>query len=121
MALDLGKFADLDYCYLTTTGRVTSRPHTIEIWFAVNGQTLYLLSGGGEKSDWVRNLKRTPEVSVRLNRAHFAGHARVVEDRKEDARARRAVVAKYTPRYSDDLSEWGHTALPVAIDLSPRV
>ena len=23
------------YCYLTTTGRVSGRPHEIEIWFAV--------------------------------------------------------------------------------------
>ena len=23
------------YCYLTTTGRVTGKPHTIEIWFAL--------------------------------------------------------------------------------------
>src|SRR5262245_41423755 len=117
MPLDLGQFTDFDYCYLTTAGRVTSRPHTIEIWFAVNGQTLYLLSGGGKKSDWVRNLQHTPEVSVRLNHAYFTGSARIVEDRNEEALARRIVVAKYTPRYKGDLSEWGRTALPVAIDL----
>jgi hypothetical protein len=28
------------YCYLTTTGRVTAKPHTIEIWFALEGSTL---------------------------------------------------------------------------------
>ncbi len=36
------------YCYLTTTGRVTGRPHTIEIWFALDGGTLYMLAGGRE-------------------------------------------------------------------------
>jgi hypothetical protein len=50
-----------DFCYLTTTGRVTGRPHTIEIWFALDGATLYMLSGGREHSDWVKNLKRTPD------------------------------------------------------------
>jgi hypothetical protein len=25
------------FCYLTTTGRVSGRPHTIEIWFARRG------------------------------------------------------------------------------------
>ncbi|HYJ70971.1 MAG TPA: nitroreductase/quinone reductase family protein [Actinomycetota bacterium] len=54
------------YCYLTTTGRVSGRPHTIEIWFALQDRTLYVLSGGGDRSDWVRNLLRHPEVSVRL-------------------------------------------------------
>jgi hypothetical protein len=25
------------FCYLTTVGRVSGRPHTIEIWFALDG------------------------------------------------------------------------------------
>src|SRR6185312_13518616 len=37
--------ADLDYCYITTTGRRSGKPHTIEIWFALDGRTLYLLAG----------------------------------------------------------------------------
>ena len=41
---------DEDFCYLTTRGRVTGRPHEIEIWFAVDGDTVYLLSGGGDRS-----------------------------------------------------------------------
>jgi deazaflavin-dependent oxidoreductase (nitroreductase family) len=121
MPLDLGTFTNLDYCYLTTTGRVTGRPHTIEIWFALNGQTLYMLSGNREKSDWVKNLRHAPDVKVRLNRTHLSGQARVVAEMQEDALARRLVVTKYTPRYSDDLTEWGKTALPVAVDLSDRL
>lgn len=121
MSLNLSNFVDLDYCYLTTTGRVTGRLHTIESWFALNGQTLYMLSGGRDKSDWVKNLKRAPDVKVRLNRTHLSGRARVVAEEQEDALARRLVVTKYMPRYSDDLTEWGKTALPVAVDLYDRL
>ena len=32
---DLRALADEDFCYLTTTGRVTGRPHEIEIWFSL--------------------------------------------------------------------------------------
>jgi deazaflavin-dependent oxidoreductase (nitroreductase family) len=120
MRVDLSEFADLDFCYLTTTGRVTGRPHTIEIWFALNGPTLYMLSGGGASADWVKNLKRTPEVTVRIKRVQFTGRGRVVEQAEEDALARRIVVAKYQPRDSDDLTGWGQTALPVAVDLLAR-
>jgi hypothetical protein len=49
-----------EYCYLTTTGRISGRPHEIEIWFGINENSLYLLSGGGERSDWVKNI-RSPE------------------------------------------------------------
>ena len=53
-----------DYCYLTTTGRRSGRPHRIEIWYARSGETLYLLAGGGRPSDWVRNRLADPAVSV---------------------------------------------------------
>jgi deazaflavin-dependent oxidoreductase (nitroreductase family) len=114
---DPQQFADDDFCYLTTTGRVTGRRHTIEIWFALNERTLYMLAGGRYESDWVKNFVRDPEVSVRLRDTLFAGRARVVEQADEDALARRIVVGKYQPRDSDDLSDWGRTALPVAVEL----
>src|SRR5438128_3103033 len=53
---DLSTLATEPFCYLTTIGRGSGRPHTIEIWFALHGATVYLLSGGGEGSDWVKNL-----------------------------------------------------------------
>lgn len=61
MTTDFGQFADADYCYLTTTGRVSGKAHTIEIWFALHDKTLYLLSGGRETSDWIKNSLHTPE------------------------------------------------------------
>ena len=110
------------FCYLTTSGRVSGRPHTIEIWFALQGRTLYVLSGGGDRSDWVRNLLVWPEVTVRIGRrdaAELPGRARVVEaGSEEDELARRLVVAKYQPSYGGDLSGWRRLALPVAVDLA---
>jgi deazaflavin-dependent oxidoreductase (nitroreductase family) len=106
-----------DYCYVTTTGRVSGKPHTIEIWFGLVGTTLYLLAGGRDRSDWVKNLRRDPAVAVRIRDEDFSGVARAVADGEEDARARALLVEKYQPRYSGDLTDWGRTALPVAIDL----
>jgi deazaflavin-dependent oxidoreductase (nitroreductase family) len=117
MTTDLARFGPLPFCYLTTKGRVTGRPHTIEIWFALDGQTIYMLSGGGDSADWVKNLRRTPEVTVRLRDTHFPGKARLVEQAAEDALARRLVVAKYQPGYGEDLTGWGRTSLVVAVDL----
>jgi deazaflavin-dependent oxidoreductase (nitroreductase family) len=110
--------ADESYCYLTTTGRVSGEPREIEIWFGLDADTLYMLSGGGERSDWVKNLRREPRVSVRIADSTFAGRARIVADREEDARARRLLLDKYSAGYSGDLSSWGRTALPVAVDLA---
>ena len=111
---------DPDYCYLTTTGRRSGSPHTIEIWFARHGSVLYLLSGGRDGSDWVRNLREHPTVGLRLGESDMICSGRIVEDPQEDALARRLLLEKYGPRSSDDLEEWGRTALPVAIDLPER-
>ncbi len=108
---------DAQYCYLTTTGRRSGRPHTIEIWFGLEGNTLYMLSGGRGRSDWVKNLVRNAEVSLRIGERTFEGRARLVTEPTEDTLARRLLVSKYAPTYSQDLTEWGRTSLPVAVDL----
>jgi deazaflavin-dependent oxidoreductase (nitroreductase family) len=115
--IDLDQLKDEDFCYLTTAGRVSGRSHTIEIWFALAGKTLYMLAGGREKSDWVKNVLKNPVVQVRIDKSIFNGQARVVESGEEDVFARKLVLDKYTPRDSDDLTDWSRTSLPVAVDL----
>lgn len=109
-----------EYCYLTTTGRVTGRPHEIEIWFGTQNSTLYLLSGS-ETSDWVKNLLKNPAVSVRIGEHTFSGSARLVNDKDEDRLARYLLAEKYQEwEEGKTLSQWAQTALPVAIDLISR-
>jgi deazaflavin-dependent oxidoreductase (nitroreductase family) len=114
---DLRALDNEQFCYLTTTGRVTGRPHNIEIWFSLSGDTLYMLSDS-HSSDWVENLRRAPEVIVRIAGERFEGSARVVEDAEEDELARRLLIEKYESK-PGSLSSWRRTALPVAVDLQP--
>ena len=119
MKVDLRALADEDFCYLTTTGRVTGRPHEIEIWFSLvpETQTLYLLSGGGDSSDWVKNLRHNPEVEIRISGERLDGRAREARDAREDELARRLLVEKYESS-PGSLEGWRTRALPVAVDLS---
>jgi deazaflavin-dependent oxidoreductase (nitroreductase family) len=118
---DLRAVADADLCYLTTIGRVSGKPREIEIWFALAGRRLYMLAGGREHAHWVKNLRRNPAVTVRIGTLVCAGRAQLVADPAEDAQARRLVLEKYQPRDSDDLSQWGRTALPVGVELLKRL
>ena len=112
---------DDDFCYLTTRGRVSGTPHEIEIWFARDGSTLYLMSGGTDRSDWVRNLRADPAVTVRVRDVTFTAVARILEPRTdEDASARRLVTDKYQPRYDGSLEAWRERSLPVALDVTGR-
>ena len=44
------------YLYLTATGRVTSQPREIEIWFTEHGGHFYLVDER-ESANWVRNIQ----------------------------------------------------------------
>lgn len=112
------QLADEEYCYLTTTGRITGKPHQIEIWFGLNGNTLYLLSGSMDKSDWVKNLLKNPAVKMRIAKHTFNATARIVIDKEEEMMARNLLADKYYERRANGaLTKWARTALPVAIDL----
>ena len=107
-----------EYCYLTTTGRVTGHPHEIEIWFGFNDRTLYLLSEAREKSDWVKNLLKNPSVKVRVAKKNFHATARLVTGEQEEMMARRMLAGKYQQwRVGQKFSQWARTALVVGIDL----
>lgn len=121
----LAAVADADFCYLTTKGRVTGRPHTIEIWFVVYEGAIYMLAGSGHRADWVRNIKKEPGVEVRFgsrNGEPHAGRGRVIDARAEpelDAAVRPIVATKYD-EWEDGpdgrrLSGWARTALPVEV------
>ena len=117
----LSQVAEEEFGHLTTFGRETGRPHEIEIWFAVAGGKIYLLSGGRDASDWVKNILANPEVSMRIGDQTFAGMARLVTSAtEEDDQARRLLAGKYQGWEPDKpLSDWARTALAVAIDLTP--
>ncbi len=113
----LSRLTKEDFCYLTTTGRVSGRPHEIEIWFGVQQSRIYLMAGD-PGSDWVKNLLKEPKVTVRIAQYHFTGTARPVSDEQEEMMARNLLADKYKEREADgSLSEWARTALPVAIEL----
>ena len=115
----LAAHATEDFCYLTTVGRRSGNPHEIEIWFAVLDGALYMMAGGRDRSDWVRNLMKNPEVHVRLKDVTRGGTARVIDAAQEpdlDARVRRVVCQKYDElEKNGELSGWGKTALPVEV------
>ncbi|OGO67966.1 MAG: hypothetical protein A3G84_03950 [Chloroflexi bacterium RIFCSPLOWO2_12_FULL_71_12] len=116
------RLAEESFCYLTTTGRVSGKSHTIEIWFAMDGGRLYMLSGGGDRADWVKNIRQDPRVRVRVGSRTVAGRARILRSgTKDDERARRLLDAKYMDwREGKRLSAWARGARPVAVSFPAR-
>lgn len=105
--------------YLTTAGRVSGQPHEIEIWFGVapDRRTVYLLSGGGERADWVRNIDRDGAVTFRILGVTYEATAHRASDAEAQA-ARESLAAKYYGWSGGELpNDWSRTALPIVIDL----
>lgn len=106
-----------DVADLTTSGRITGTPHLIEIWFAMGEGCVYLLSGEGDRSDWVRNIMVAPDVILEIGDRKRHVRARVLSEGSEgDTLARALLAAKYTARGHANLEEWGRRALAVEID-----
>ena len=108
MYLDLAQLASTNVLYLTTTGRSSGQPRTLEIWFVVYQQNLYLNAEHGYQAQWVRNILHQPRVSIRLQEQTFDGQARVLQEPEDDA-LWRIVCALSRQKYG-----WGD-GLPVEI------
>ena len=103
-------------CLLQTIGRVSGRPRTIEIWFATDGERVYMLAGGRHRAHWVRNLVADSRVRVRIGGQTLDATARVIEGEEREALARQLVAAKYQG-WSEGrpMSSWAAGSLPVEI------
>ena len=101
------------YCYLTTVGRVSGQPHTIEIWFVVNDDCVWLFAESDGRTDWVRNLRREPKVTIRIGEMEVSANAEVV-DVQPNAFVRQKLAERYRGN-DDDLTEWASSALVVRV------
>ena len=103
-------------CHLQTIGRHSGRPRTIEIWFATDGERVYLLAGGRDGAHWVRNLRARPRVRLRIGGRTIEGHARVIEGGPREEDARRLLATKYQGwAEGAPLSAWAAGSLPVEV------
>ena len=113
--------AQMPVCDLETTGRVTGRPHVVEIWFAADPtrHRLYMLAGGRDQADWTRNVRQDGSVRMRFGKLWLNGSARWIEGETDEGLARRLLAAKYYGwTEGRALNQWARNSLPVAIDLT---
>src|SRR2546422_5981725 len=104
------RWAGEPFLYLTTIGRRTGRPHRIEIWFAAHEGRLYLLSGGRERADWVRNLQANPRVTVELGDETHVGVAHVLEAGAAGEQSARPFLVTQDADSGDQPDEGGRSA-----------
>jgi deazaflavin-dependent oxidoreductase (nitroreductase family) len=65
---------------LTVKGRKTGKPHTVKIWFATGNGKVYVTSARGTDADWVKNLRKNPDVTLQIGSTTLQGTAVWRED-----------------------------------------
>ena len=106
-------FAHEKVLYLTTIGRKTGKPRTIEIWFITSQQRIYLLAERGLRAQWVRNIQANPDVTVQIGQRRLSARGRILDDAR-DHQEWQAVAELSRRKYG-----WGE-GLPVAFDAGPE-
>lgn len=103
---------------LTTTGRRSGKPHTVTVWFMVDGPVVYLntLDPG---RDWVRNAKKTPTVRLDFGSAVLEGELRTVTDPALQANIVQALRDKYWVAWAGGLVGQGPQETYVIEGLRP--
>ncbi len=51
---------------ITVTGRSSGRTHSYPIWFALDGNTLYLIPVRGSDTEWYKNVLKTPAIHLAI-------------------------------------------------------
>jgi len=105
--MGVSRVAGEKFIYLTTRGRKTGKPHTVELWFAVAGKEIYL-SHEGAYSDWMKNIVEDGRVEFRIGKIQFRGNARIAKDGEEAFElGKRALYLKYYGKADEDtINDW---------------
>ena len=70
------------FLYLTTTGRRSGQPRTIEIWFTEFQGCWYCIAEY-ETSKWVGNIRANAAVRWKVGEREFTGSARILDPKRD--------------------------------------
>lgn len=103
--------------YVTTVGRKTGKPHTVEVWFAFAGGRIFL-SHEGRHTDWMRNIVQTNRVRVRIGRLNLEAEATILSEGDSKELGKTALYEKYYgPAPKMTIDDWFE--LSTVVELSP--
>ncbi len=87
---------------ITVTGRTSGRPHTYPIWFAVDGNTLYLIPVKGSDTEWYKNVRKTPAIQLSARGKTFSGNARILTNQVQLDK----VLEKFRDKYGRNVKSY---------------
>ncbi len=80
---------------ISVTGRKSGRTISIPIWFALDGDKLYLLPVQGSDTQWYKNVLKNPSIRIGAGSVEAESNAVPITEAKQVA----SVVEKFRAKY----------------------
>ena len=97
---------------ITVTGRSSGRSLIYRIWFALDGDRLYLIPVKGSDTEWYKNLRKTPTIRLEARGKTFTTSARFLTDQTQLDK----VLEKFRDKYGRNVKAY-YPKLDVAVEV----
>jgi len=97
---------------ITVTGRTSGRSLTYPVWFALEGDKLYLIPVKGSDTDWYKNVRKTPTIRLTARGKTFTTSARLLTDEAQIGK----VLEKFRDKYGRNVKSY-YPKLDVAVEV----
>ena len=97
---------------ITVTGRSSGRSLSYPVWFALEGEKLYLIPVKGSDTDWYKNLRKTPTIRLAARGKTFTTSARFLTDEAQIGE----VLEKFRDKYGRNVKSY-YPKLDAAVEV----
>jgi deazaflavin-dependent oxidoreductase (nitroreductase family) len=97
---------------ITVTGRSSGRSLSYPVWFALDGDTLYLIPVRGSDTEWYKNLRKTPTIRLTAREKTLTASAHLLTDQAHLDK----VLEKFRAKYGRNVKSY-YPKFDVAIEV----
>ena len=87
---------------ITVTGRSSGRSLTYPIWFALDGDKLYLIPVKGSDTEWYKNVRKTPAIRLAAGGKTLTASPRFLTDQAQLDK----VLEKFRDKYGRNVKSY---------------
>ena len=97
---------------ITVTGRTSRRSLSYPVWFALDGDKLYLIPVKGSDTDWYKNVRKTPTIRLEARGKTLTASTRFLTDQEQLGK----VLEKFRDKYGRNVKSY-YPKLDVAVEV----
>ena len=87
---------------ITVTSRTSGRSLTYPIWFALDGDKLYLIPVKGSDTEWYKNLRKAPTIRLSARGKTLTANARLITDQAQLDK----ILEKFRDKYGRNVKSY---------------